>query len=150
MEIIKKYFSNRPVGFYVSLSACALSFIGSITYWLGYLLINQESIGKFYCWYTPALLLAGSILFLIIMLFDKISELGAPILWVTTLSAFGLSFVGQAGEKGYMYFTEVFYNGVSMESVLAMKFGFIVPLICMVLALILSFAGTIMKQERRS
>ena len=149
MEIIKKYFSNRPVGFYISLSACALSLIGAITYWLGYLVINQESIGKFYCGYTPLLLLVGSLLFLVVMLFDKLSELGAPILWVSALSAFGLSFVGQTGEKGYMYFTEVFYNGVSVESIFAMKFGFVVPLICMVLVLILSFIGTIMKQERR-
>ena len=83
------------------------------------------------------------------MNFDFLSEIATPILWVTTLSAFGLSFVGQAGEKGYMYFTEVFYNGFSIDSLFAMKFGFIVPLILMFLTLILSFIGTIMKQGRK-
>ena len=48
MDIIRKYFVNRPIGFYISFSACVLSFIGAICYWLGYLLINNDSIGKFY------------------------------------------------------------------------------------------------------
>ena len=149
MNIIKNYFSNRTTGFYISFSACILSLLGAITYWLGYLAIDNLSIGKFYCEYTPILLLGGSVLFLVLMNFDFLSEIATPVLWVTTLSAFGLSFVGQAGEKGYMYFTEVFYNGFSIDSLFAMKFGFIVPLILMFLTLILSFIGTIMKQGRK-
>jgi len=148
MGFIKKYFSKRPIGFYISLSASALCVIAAICYWLGYLLINQDSIGKYYTWITPTLLLAGSILFLIIMFFDKLSEVATPILWISTLSAFGFSLVGQTSEKGYMYFTEVFYNGFSFSAIFALDFGFIVPFICMILALGLSFAGIIMKQGR--
>ena len=98
MNIIKNYFSNRTTRFYISFSACILSLLGAITYWLGYLAIDNLSIGKFYCEYTPILLLGGSVLFLILMNFDFLSEIATPVLWVTTLSAFGLSFVGQAGE----------------------------------------------------
>ena len=56
MNIIKNYFSNRTTGFYISFSACILSLLGAITYWLGYLAIDNLSIGKFYCEYTPILL----------------------------------------------------------------------------------------------
>ena len=149
MDIIKKYFFNRPTGFYISFVACVLSLIGAITYWLGYLVIDQASINKFYCEEVPLVLLIGSLVFLILMAFDKLAELATPVLWVTTLTGFGLSFVGQTGEKGYMYFTEVFYNGVTVESLLAMKFGFVVPLLCMLIGLILCFIGIIMKQGRR-
>ena len=149
MEFIKKYFEKRPVGFYISLSACALCIIASITYWLGYLLINQASIGKYYTWTTPTILLVGSLLFLVVMYFDKVAEVATPILWVSTLSAFGLSLVGQPIEKGYMYFTEAFYNGFSFSAIFSLAFGFVVPFTCMILALGLSFAGIVMKQGRR-
>ena len=149
MEFIKKYFSKRPVGFYISLAACVLCMVAAVTYWLGYLAINADSIGKYYTWTTPTILLLGSVVFLVVMFFDKISEIGSPILWISALSAFGFSLVGQTGEKGYMYFTEVFYNGFSFSAIFALGFGFLVPFVCMILAMGLSFAGIVMKQGRR-
>lgn len=127
MKIFNFEFFKR-VGFYFSIASVATLIAGVISYTYGFtgilLEYNADNVLK--------IALIGIAVFAAMLIIEPLSNYAPIALWVTAFASL-LAYVTNI----YMYFTGVFYNGVSLEA-----FGLIDPIV--LISTLLIFVGFIL------
>lgn len=114
MTIFNFQFFKR-VGFYISLASIATLVAAVLSYINGFtdvlLEYNSDNVVMY--------VVIGAVAYFALLVFDPTSNMAPVALWISTFVAF-LTYVTNI----YMYFTGIFYNGVSAEA-----FGLIDPVV---------------------
>ena len=113
----------KQKGFYVSLASIILLLVANFCYLFGFtgLLLEYNSSN------VMIVSIIGILIFVILLLIKYTSNYSPIVLWMVNVVAF-LSFILNI----YMYFTGVFYNGLTAEA-----FGLIEPIVLVSLVLFL-------------
>lgn len=114
----------KKKGFYVSLASIILLLVANFCYLFGFtgLLLEYNSSN------VMIVSIIGILIFVILLLLKYTSNYSPIVLWMVNVVAF-LSFILNI----YMYFTGVFYNGLTAEA-----FGLIKPIVLVALVLFLT------------
>jgi len=119
-----------------------LNVITLLAYWIGF--PSEDALITYFNIAVPLILLFGTLVAIGLSLHNLTFAFASPVLWLTTLAAFCINIV-----SSYLYFTEVFFAGFSIESLLSIKFAFMLSIILPIITLVLSFIGIMKKQYRR-
>lgn len=138
----KHYFKTRRIGFYMVVATSILCLIAALSYRFGYK--GNEAIGEYYVSNISLILLLGFVISGPLLTFDVTSEFAAPVLWITTLIALCRDI-----KFSYMYLTTVFFGGLSVDALMTMELGYILPKVLMLFILVLSFVAMLLGQGRR-
>lgn len=140
MNWIKSFFAKRAPGFYVACGAALL---------LVATLISYGVFGGAYENYFSAAVIAvavvGIVAFVAMSVFSKTEKYAPVALWVFIFVSL-LLFINAA----YMYFSEVFYSGVSAETFGLIDPSFLASVILFVLAVVAANVACWMKQAKPS
>ena len=114
----------KQKGFYVSLASIILLLVANVCYLTGFtgLLLEYNDSN------VMLISVIGILAFFVLLLLKYTSNYSPIVLWMVNVIAF-LSFILNI----YMYFTGVFYNGLTAEA-----FGLIEPIVLVALVLFLS------------
>lgn len=137
--MIKNYFKQKRIGYYLSLSASLLCFITLILYSA---FIGGEHGAQYFHGGVVACLLIGPILFIVCSFIKYARKISPIVLAVTTFMAFCFIISGS-----YMYFTEIFYDGFSPANFATMDKAYLFAFIFCVLAILMSSVGMYLKQD---
>lgn len=142
MKIVKDFLAKKTVGYYIGLvSAVLLLFIGI------YYAATYASETAYYNAVVWLLAVFGGLGYIALSLFDVTAAL-API--AAGFGALG-TFVAHL-RYVYMYFTNIFFNGVTMDALMSMNFTVTLtilgPIVCLVLAIV-SFYKKPLKKEKK-
>lgn len=142
MKILNDFLAKKTVGYYIGLvSAVLLLFIGI------YYAATYASETAYYNAVVWLLAVFGGLGYIALSLFDVTAAL-API--AAGFGALG-TFVAHL-RYVYMYFTNIFFNGVTMDALMSMNFTVTLtilgPIVCLVLAIV-SFYKKPLKKEKK-
>lgn len=141
VEKLKEYFKTRGIGFYFTLVVVILSFIGVIIYVVAF---NNDTWVSYMHW-SVILFLSLSIIFGAGLSIFNVTSSWAPA--AATLFNF-LSFL-MFMRYGYMYFSQIFYSGITISLIFQMYYGYLASLILYILALGLGIAAISLKQYKK-
>ena len=122
----------KTVGFYFSIVSMILLIISMVLY-----KTNFTGILVF----IPAII--GLVLGVILLIFNKTAKYSPIVLWVCTFISF-LLFI----QAIYMYFTGVFYNGVTSEAISLIDKGVLVSVVFYLIACVISNVAVWLKQSK--
>ena len=91
--------------------------------------------------FIPAII--GLVLSVILLIFNKTSKYSPIVLWVCTFISF-LLFI----QAIYMYFTGVFYNGVTSEAIALINKGVLVSVVFYLITCVISNIAVWLKQSK--
>lgn len=137
----KEFISTRKAGFYIFCVGALLNVITLLAYWIGF--PTDSALATYYNSSVPLILLVGTFVAVGLSLCNFTCEFASPVLWLVTLAAFCINIV-----SSYLYFTEVFFAGFSIESLFSIKVAYFIALLGPLTTLVLSFIGIIKKQRR--
>ena len=138
---VKNFFKSRGLGFYFTAGAVLLSLIQLIIYSTAFSTVDFV---KYKHW-TVIFCSVLAILSGIGLSCTKWTERFAPLAaFVCALASF-LMFI----RYGYMYFTELFFAGVSAEAISQMYYGYMGSIILYVLIWGVSIAAFFLRQSKR-
>ena len=122
-----KFYTQK--GFYVSLASIILLVVANCSYLFGFtgLLLEYNDSN------VMLVSIIGIIVFAIMLLIKYTSNYSAMVLWMATLVSF-LLFIFNI----YMYFTGVFYNGLTLEAFSLIEPVVLISLVTFLLAVITS------------
>lgn len=136
MRTLEEFFESRSAGFYVSLAAAALSIITPILYVIAYA-------GTVYMsWIAFALPFVAAALFVGLAFFKQTERLAPLVMGIVDFVAF-LLFIHAV----YLYLSEVFFGGISLEAILNINPLFILCTLFFLACVVLSNIGVYMKQS---
>ena len=138
----KEFFTTRWLGFYFTAALVVLSFVQLIIYAVAFSPVSWES----YKHWTVIFFAVLAIVCGAVMPFFRVT---AP--WsaaAATLMEF-LSFL-MFVRYGYMYFSQIFFGGVSISLFFQMYYGYLASLILYVLCFAIGIAAIFLKQERKT
>lgn len=129
--------ASKKVGFYISIAAAILCSISSFIFQFHYK-------GTTYYSLNPTIYAdVGLILFALLSLFRVTSIVGAALLSVFSLLSM-LSFINAT----YMYFSELFFSGISMSALKSIDKMYVVILALYLIAIIASNVAIYVKQNK--
>lgn len=132
------FFRRKSIGgFYIPALSVVISVVVAVIYQIGFTGTTYLSP------LVTVLTLAASVLFIVLSFFEKTQKFASPVAWVLQFLAF-LSFISVS----YMYLTEAFYAGVSVEAISNMNPAWPVTMIGLLINVILCNIGIYKKQER--
>lgn len=140
-EKVCVYFKTRGVGFYFTAVAVVLSFIQFIIYIAAFTPAAWISYMHWSVVFFAVVAIAGGI---VLSLFDKTAGFAPAIV---TLAEF-LSFL-MFMRYGYMYFSQIFFSGVSLTLIFQMYYGYLGSLILYFLTFIIGIAAIFIRQVRK-
>ena len=130
MQVVKDFFAKKTVGFYLGLVGAVLSLFMGVYYAATFR--SETAYFNDVVWILPVV---GGVLFCALSIFD-VTAGWAPV-------AMGLGALGMFTSHlryVYMYFTNIFFNGVTFDALMSMNFtvtlSIVGPIICMVLAIV--------------
>lgn len=129
----------KTVGFYFSVVSMILLILSMVLYKTKFTGILSE-----YCnnvVFIPAII--GLVLSVILLIFNKTSKYSPIVLWVCTFISF-LLFI----QAIYMYFTGVFYNGVTSEAIALINKGVLVSVVFYLITCVISNIAVWLKQSK--
>lgn len=129
LDNIKKTMTSKWIGFYLGVSSIIIGIIVAIIYQIHY----QGS--AYYSNVSVILPFIAALLFIILSLFKQTSKF-APIVSSVLIFVAFLVFINAS----YMYLSEVFYSGISKESLAALDKTYVV---CILLFLISAIIGNV-------
>lgn len=140
LKEFKEFFKTRTKapGFYVTIATIFLSFIMMIIYIAAF---THESKVQYYSTEVIVFYALAIIFGIVLCLFRPTSRFAPAAVLIFNFAAF-LNFA----KYGYMYFTELFYAGINMQSVLQMNFGFMWTIILSIIAFIAGIVAIFLKQ----
>ncbi len=106
MRLINFEFFKRT-GFYVSLASIASLVAAALTYTLGF----TDALLEYNSSNVMSIALIGIVAFFVLLVLEPTSNYAPLVLWLFSFASL-LAYVSNI----YMYFTGVFYNGVSLEA----------------------------------
>lgn len=129
----------KTVGFYFSVVSMILLILSMVLYKTKFTGILSEYYNNVV--FIPAII--GLVLSVILLLFNKTSKYSPIVLWVCTFISF-LLFI----QAIYMYFTGVFYNGVTSEAIALINKGVLVSVVFYLITCVISNIAVWLKQSK--
>ena len=129
----------KTVGFYFSIVSMILLIISMVLYKTKFTGILSEYYKNVV--FIPAII--GLVLSVILLIFNKTSKYSPIVLWVCTFISF-LLFI----QAIYMYFTGVFYNGVTSEAIALINKGVLVSVVFYLITCVISNIAVWLKQSK--
>lgn len=129
----------KTVGFYFSVVSMILLILSMVLYKTKFTGILSEYYNNVV--FIPAII--GLVLSVILLIFNKTSKYSPIVLWVCTFSSF-LLFI----QAIYMYFTGVFYNGVTSEAIALINKGVLVSVVFYLITCVISNIAVWLKQSK--
>lgn len=129
----------KTVGFYFSVVSMILLILSMVLYKTKFIGILSEYYSNVV--FIPAII--GLVLSVILLIFNKTSKYSPIVLWVCTFISF-LLFI----QAIYMYFTGVFYNGVTSEAIALINKGVLVSVVFYLITCVISNIAVWLKQSK--
>lgn len=129
----------KTVGFYFSVVSMILLILSMVLYKTKFTGILSEYYSNVV--FFPAII--GLVLSVILLIFNKTSKYSPIVLWVCTFISF-LLFI----QAIYMYFTGVFYNGVTSEAIALINKGVLVSVVFYLITCVISNIAVWLKQSK--
>lgn len=129
----------KTVGFYFSVVSMILLILSMVLYKTKFTGILSEYYNNVV--FIPAII--GLVLSVILLIFNKTSKYSPIVLWVCTFISF-LLFI----QAIYMYFTGVFYNGVTSEAIALINKGVLVSVVFYIITCVISNIAVWLKQSK--
>lgn len=129
----------KTVGFYFSVVSMILLILSMVLYKTKFTGILSEYYNNVV--FIPAII--GLVLSVILLIFNKTSKYSPIVLWVCTFISF-LLFI----QAIYMYFTGVFYNGVTSETIALINKGVLVSVVFYLITCVISNIAVWLKQSK--
>lgn len=129
----------KAVGFYFSVVSMILLILSMVLYKTKFTGILSEYYNNVV--FIPAII--GLVLSVILLIFNKTSKYSPIVLWVCTFISF-LLFI----QAIYMYFTGVFYNGVTSEAIALINKGVLVSVVFYLITCVISNIAVWLKQSK--
>ena len=129
----------KTVGFYFSVVSMILLILSMVLYKAKFTGISSEYYNNVV--FIPAII--GLVLSVILLIFNKTSKYSPIVLWVCTFISF-LLFI----QAIYMYFTGVFYNGVTSEAIALINKGVLVSVVFYLITCVISNIAVWLKQSK--
>lgn len=129
----------KTVGFYFSVVSMILLILSMVLYKTKFTGILSEYYNNVI--FIPAII--GLVLSVILLIFNKTSKYSPIVLWVCTFISF-LLFI----QAIYMYFTGVFYNGVTSEAIALINKGVLVSVVFYLITCVISNIAVWLKQSK--
>lgn len=129
----------KTVGFYFSVVSMILLILLMVLYKTKFTGILSEYYNNVV--FIPAII--GLVLSVILLIFNKTSKYSPIVLWVCTFISF-LLFI----QAIYMYFTGVFYNGVTSEAIALINKGVLVSVVFYLITCVISNIAVWLKQSK--
>lgn len=129
----------KTVGFYFSVVSMILLILSMVLYKTKFTGILSEYYSNVV--FIPAII--GFVLSVILLIFNKTSKYSPIVLWVCTFISF-LLFI----QAIYMYFTGVFYNGVTSEAIALINKGVLVSVVFYLITCVISNIAVWLKQSK--
>lgn len=129
----------KTVGFYFSVVSMILLILSMVLYKTKFTGILSEYYSNVV--FIPAII--GLVLSVILLIFNKTSKYSPIVLWVCTFISF-LLFI----QAIYMYFTGVFYNGVTSEAIALINKGVLVSVVFYIITCVISNIAVWLKQSK--
>ena len=129
----------KTVGFYFSVVSMILLILSMVLYKTKFTGILSEYYNNVV--FIPAII--GLVLSVILLIFNKTSKYSPIVLWVCTFISF-LLFI----QAIYMYFTGVFYNGVTSEAIALINKGVLVSVVFYLITCVISNIAVWFKQSK--
>jgi len=129
----------KTVGFYFSVVSIILLILSMVLYKTKFTGILSEYYSNVV--FIPAII--GLVLSVILLIFNKTSKYSPIVLWVCTFISF-LLFI----QAIYMYFTGVFYNGVTSEAIALINKGVLVSVVFYLITCVISNIAVWLKQSK--
>lgn len=129
----------KTVGFYFSVVSMILLILSMVLYKTKFTGILSEYYNNVV--FIPAII--GLVLSVILLIFNKTSKYSPIVLWVCTFISF-LLFI----QAIYMYFTGVFYNGVTSEAIALLNKGVLVSVVFYLITCVISNIAVWLKQSK--
>ena len=129
----------KTVGFYFSVVSMILLILSMVLYKTKFTGILSEYYSNVV--FIPAII--GLVLSVILLIFNKTSKYSPIVLWVCTFMSF-LLFI----QAIYMYFTGVFYNGVTSEAIALINKGVLVSVVFYLITCVISNIAVWLKQSK--
>lgn len=129
----------KTVGFYFSVVSMILLILSMVLYKTKFTGILSEYYNNVV--FIPAII--GLVLSVILLIFNKTSKYSPIVLWVCTFISF-LLFI----QAIYMYFTGVFYNGVTSEAIALINKGVLVSVVFYLITCVISNIVVWLKQSK--
>ncbi|CDE24958.1 MAG TPA: hypothetical protein DIU44_01560 [Acholeplasmatales bacterium] len=129
----------KTVGFYFSVVSMILLILSMVLYKTKFTGILSEYYSNVV--FIPAII--GLVLSVILLIFNKTSKYSPIVLWVCTFISF-LLFI----QAIYMYFTGVFYNGVTSEAIALINKGVLVSVVFYLITCVISNIAVWLKQSK--
>lgn len=129
----------KTVGFYFSVVSMILLILSMVLYKKKFTGILSEYYNNVV--FIPAII--GLVLSVILLIFNKTSKYSPIVLWVCTFISF-LLFI----QAIYMYFTGVFYNGVTSEAIALINKGVLVSVVFYLITCVISNIAVWLKQSK--
>lgn len=129
----------KTVGFYFSVVSMILLILSMVLYKTKFTGILSEYYNNVV--FIPAII--GLVLSVILLIFNKTSKYSPIVLWVCTFINF-LLFI----QAIYMYFTGVFYNGVTSEAIALINKGVLVSVVFYLITCVISNIAVWLKQSK--
>lgn len=129
----------KTVGFYFSVVSMILLILSMVLYKTKFTGILSEYYSNVV--FIPAII--GLVLSAILLIFNKTSKYSPIVLWVCTFISF-LLFI----KAIYMYFTGVFYNGVTSEAIALINKGVLVSVVFYLITCVISNIAVWLKQSK--
>lgn len=129
----------KTVGFYFSVVSMILLILSMVLYKTKFTGILSE-------YYSNVVFISaiiGLVLSVILLIFNKTSKYSPIVLWVCTFISF-LLFI----QAIYMYFTGVFYNGVTSEAIALINKGVLVSVVFYLITCVISNIAVWLKQSK--
>ena len=129
----------KTVGFYFSVVSMILLILSMVLYKTKFTGILSEYYNSVV--FIPAII--GLVLGVILLIFNKTAKYSPIVLWVCTFISF-LLFI----QAIYMYFTGVFYNGVTSEAIALINKGVLVSVVFYLITCVISNIAVWLKQSK--
>lgn len=129
----------KTVGFYFSVVSMILLILSMVLYKTKFTGILSEYYNNVV--FIPAII--GLVLSVILLIFNKTSKYSPIVLWVCTFISF-LLFI----QAIYMYFTGVFYNGVTSEAIALINKGVLISVAFYLITCVISNIAVWLKQSK--
>lgn len=129
----------KTVGFYFSVVSMILLILSMVLYKAKFTGILSEYYNNVV--FIPAIIVL--VLSVILLIFNKTSKYSPIVLWVCTFISF-LLFI----QAIYMYFTGVFYNGVTSEAIALINKGVLVSVVFYLITCVISNIAVWLKQSK--
>ena len=138
MEIINNFFKSKRINYYIGLSFSVLMIFVGIFYAITY---SAESYYNSIVW---ILAIVGGLAYIALSIFDITAPFAPVVLAMSALGTF-TSHIRYC----YMYFTNIFFNGVTLKGILDMNITcsltIVIPLITLITSIVLMY----LKQTRK-